>query len=408
MKLRYILSVATAVTTAVCALFGFTGCNEKQEEHIHNLVYHAAVEADCENGGNVEYWICSDCGKMYKDEAATTELQSVTTAALGHSLVHHSAVDADCENGGNVEYWSCTVCGKLYADEAATTLLQNIETDALGHDFGDWSSLDDVSHTRSCQRDGCDETETEPHTLNEDNQCTVCGYVYEVTGTEGLSYAEDDTYDGYTVSMGTATASEIVIPYYYKGRPVTSIAEKGFYGANITSVEIPDSVVSIRSQAFFSSKLDGEIAFSDNISFIGSSAFSGCETLKKVTIGNGLQIIQQSAFMNCTALETVILGDGVQFIFALAFSGCKNLKTLLIGEGISTKTAIYSTAFDTCSTLSTVYYKGTEEAWQNVGYVSVTTNSYVYKAKKYFYSETAPTTTGNYWHYDDEGSPVAW
>ena len=35
-------------------------------------------------------------------------------------------------------------------------------------------------------------------------------------------------------------------------------------------------------------------------------------------------------------------------------------------------------------------------------------NSYLINATRYYYSEEAPTTSGNFWHYDENGNPVAW
>jgi hypothetical protein len=46
---------------------------------------------------------------------------------------------------------------------------------------------------------------------------------------------------GYSVSYGTATATEIVIPRAYNGQSVIKIGEEGFLGTNITAIYIPDS-----------------------------------------------------------------------------------------------------------------------------------------------------------------------
>jgi len=60
----------------------------------------------------------------------------------------------------------------------------------------------------------------------------------------------------YSVAMGTATATEIVIPAAYEGLPVTAIAEDGFNAdtypaaANITSITITNSVTTIGGMAF--------------------------------------------------------------------------------------------------------------------------------------------------------------
>lgn len=55
--------------------------------HTHTLVKVPAVAATCEKGGSIEYWRCSDCGKLFSDEAASKEIaaSSVATKALGHN-----------------------------------------------------------------------------------------------------------------------------------------------------------------------------------------------------------------------------------------------------------------------------------------------------------------------------------
>ena len=68
-------------------------------------------------------------------------------------------------------------------------------------------------------------------------------------------------------------------------------------------------------------------------------------------------------------------------------------------------TSIDDDAFGKCSSLTSVYYKGTAEDWAKVEVDStIKLNQHAYV---YYYSETQPTTTGNYWHYVD-GVPTVW
>ena len=68
--------------------------------------------------------------------------------------------------------------------------------------------------------------------------------------TPGLAFELKNT--AWSVSKGTASAAEVVIPSMHLGLPVTEIAESGFssYG-NMTSVTIPNSVTSIGYSAFY-------------------------------------------------------------------------------------------------------------------------------------------------------------
>ena len=59
-------------------------------------------------------------------------------------------------------------------------------------------------------------------------------------------------------------------------------------------------------------------------------------------------------------------------------------------------------AFSGCTALEKVYYKGTVEDW-----VKIKINSNPENAMWYYYSESKPTGSGNYWHYVD-GKPTVW
>ena len=89
----------------------------------HSLEHVERIEATCTEDGNIEYYACSVCDKLFADEEATTEitLEDTIIIALGHSLVKTDRKEATCTEEGNIEYYTCSVCDKLFADEEATT-----------------------------------------------------------------------------------------------------------------------------------------------------------------------------------------------------------------------------------------------------------------------------------------------
>lgn len=107
------------------------------------------------------------------------------TVNSGHGkLVHHAAVQATCQNTGNVEYWECETCAKYYSDEAAATEVSLAEVIIAKTDHK-WSvkyTYDKNGHWHKCEY--CDAvTETESHvssgeaTSAKAEYCTVCGYI---------------------------------------------------------------------------------------------------------------------------------------------------------------------------------------------------------------------------------------
>ena len=55
-----------------------------------------------------------------------------------HTLTHHALKAATCTEAGNIEYWQCNVCNKLFSNEAATTEIADaasLEIPAKGHQY---------------------------------------------------------------------------------------------------------------------------------------------------------------------------------------------------------------------------------------------------------------------------------
>ena len=85
------------------------------------------VDPTCVEHGHTtkECSICHSIVKVYKDD----ELKP-------HTLTLHAQKNATCTEAGNIEYWQCSVCNKLFSDADATTEITdagNLEIPAKGH-----------------------------------------------------------------------------------------------------------------------------------------------------------------------------------------------------------------------------------------------------------------------------------
>ncbi|MCD8309419.1 MAG: leucine-rich repeat domain-containing protein, partial [Clostridia bacterium] len=190
-----------------------------------------------------------------------------------------------------------------------------------------------------------------------------------------------------------------------------AIANYAFYKCtSLTSVTMPDSVTSIGDYAFYycrsltriNSDTDGKFNIPDSVTSIGSDAFNSCSSLKNVTIGNSVTSIGSFAFDDCTSLTSVTIGNSVSSIENYAFDHCTSLKSITISDSV---TSIGWLAFCVCSSLESVYYTGTAEEWNSI--IIESGNDYLTSATIYYYSETQPSGSGNYWHYVD-GEIVIW
>ena len=87
------------------------------------------VEPTCTEYGYTTHKcsLCNSIVKVYKDDGLKP-----------HKLTHHELKAATCTEAGNIEYWQCSVCNKLFCDEAATkeiTDATSLVIPAKGHTF---------------------------------------------------------------------------------------------------------------------------------------------------------------------------------------------------------------------------------------------------------------------------------
>ena len=262
-------------------------------------------------------------------------------------------------------------------------------------------------------------------------------YITDIAKWCAIRFGDIDAnplYYAHSLYLNNELVTELVIP-----EGVTSIGDYAFTGCtSLMRVTIPSSVISIGSSAFNGCSSLISITIPDSVTSIGSSAFKGCSSLISITIPNRvtsigydafdgcpiekatipalcIYYIPQSklkevaitsgdsigggAFNGCTSLTSVIIGDSVTSIGESAFKGCSSLTSVIIGSGV---TSIESSAFSGCTELSEIFYKGTSDNWYKIeidNYLSG--NDTLSNAIRYYYSETEPTDSGNYWHYVD-------
>ena len=162
------------------------------------------------------------------------------------------------------------------------------------------------------------------------------------------------------------------------GTNVTGIGDQAFQNSSITSVVIPDSVVTIGEDAFrscatltsvkLSERLDGgneqytigndafrectsltSIDVPEIVNRMGEGVFRSCTSLTSATIGATL--MGDNTFMNCTNLSSVTIRDSVTEFGVSVFQNCTSLTSIVIPKNVST---IAESAFSSSGLTSVV------------------------------------------------------
>lgn len=76
------------------------------------------------------------------------------------------------------------------------------------------------------------------------------------------------------------------------------------------------------------------IVIPETVITIRKNAFKDCENIKNITFSEGLVNIEEKAFSNCKGLKIIEFPSSLKNIKAKAFAGCKNLEKIIFNEGL--------------------------------------------------------------------------
>ena len=138
----------------------------------HTLTKTAAKAATCTEAGNSEYYTCGTCGKFFSDKDGKNEIakDSWVIAALGHKMTKTEAVTPTCAAGGNNEYYTCSVCNKVFKDEQGNTLT-TVAAETL--------AKDPDNHTGGTEQRGAVAASCMTAGREADTYCKGCGKLTE-------------------------------------------------------------------------------------------------------------------------------------------------------------------------------------------------------------------------------------
>lgn len=147
--------------------------------------------------------------------------------------------------------------------------------------------------------------------------CCSFGFVACKAELEYSAIEENGEVISYCVT-GRGSAGKIIeIPSTYKDKPVTAIGDGAFRQftawKSLTSITIPDSIVSIGNSAFAGCKSLTKIIIPDSVTSLGNCVFENCIDLTSLTFSNSLTEIGDGAFRNCSLTNIIFNGTKEQW-----------------------------------------------------------------------------------------------
>ena len=159
---------------------------------------------------------------------------------------------------------------------------------------------------------------------------------------------------------------------------VTDIGDSMFRECgNLADVTIPDSVTNIGGYAFADCSSLRSITLPGSVTSIGENAFAG-SGLIEITLPESVNSMGNNVFWLCKSLTTAKILGNLSSISRWTFYDCSSLTTVSIPESV---TSIGTNAFYGCN-ITDVYFGGTQEQWEALGYNPSNANIY--------YNSTAP------------------
>ena len=359
-----------------------------QDSHKCKLVRVEAKEATCQNAGVLEHWKCEECGKLYQDGSATSEisLQDTIIPPTDHQPDASNRCTVCGEIGGSwgtdirwsfkgdtLRFYGCGGTGSLGKDDYNppwSSYLKQIKKVVIEDGIqtiyrGTFSRISDAqiqvptSVTRIYDNPGGSNQFTYPGTMEQWRNIT-------------FNYAKDSCWgigaqcsDGTIVSMGYCGpyGGTNIATYYITEDMCLHIEGAGSvqwmqyhekfphwdsYRGKITSVVIGDQITTIPDNAFNSHTKLNSIAIPEGVRTVGG--FQGTPALKEIKLPSTL--VRVPSFTN-SGLQAIIIPEGIKWIEEKTFYGCSDLTSVQLPSTVET---IYTRAFSYCGRLTQINF----------------------------------------------------
>ena len=312
----------------------------------------------------------------FNNTSYVTQEKTMTVSAIGHKMVSTAAKDPTCTEPGTNAYYTCSNCNKVFSDEAGNTetSVEAMKISALQHEYGEpeyvWSQDNTTcTYTRTCTRTGCTHYETETSTATvqiiSEPTCTTDGSKKLTAVFENPAFSTREK----TVSIDAI--GHKMVSTAAKDPTCTEPGTNAYYTCSNCNKIYADSeattVTTVQAQfiSTISHKLDKTLAKEPTCTIPGNKEYWTCSECKGIfsdesgvnkssieamTIKETGHSYGPAVYLwtdnnaNCIAVRTCTNGNCVSSETETATSSCVTIDSTCTVEGAMKFTAIFRNA----------------------------------------------------------------
>lgn len=189
--------------------------------------------------------------------------------------------------------------------------------------------------------------------LSNATQFTVNNVIYSITSAnEPLTVEVTNNSMNKFYYSGNITIP-VTVDFENKTYSVTSIAASTFNNCtNLTGILLSDSILKIGDYAFSGcTGLTGSLNIPNSVKSIGSSAFYDCSAIQTLNIGNSVDSIGSFAFSSCTSLVNISLGSRLKHVGYMGFNNCTGITSINLPNSLK---SLGGSVFNGCTSLYSI------------------------------------------------------
>ena len=154
---------------------------------------------------------------------------------------------------------------------------------------------------------------------------------------------------GFNMFLNTPALKKVVLP-----ENLTLIGNSCFENSGVAEINMPSSVNTIVTKAFYNCANIVDAGLSANLQYLGDEAYRDCEKLEIANLNFGLEYLGSMAFANCVSLKRAYIPATVTSISGNPFMGCSGVESFKLDEDSTSFVVVDGVLYDT--TMYTLLY----------------------------------------------------